>query len=62
MFLPEPERLLYSNILPNYCQHIITPDAVKREVLEETGENYKIDRMLFFHENFFNGLGSLSGL
>lgn len=37
-------------------------DAVKREVLEETGENYKIDRMLFFHENFFNGLGSLSGL
>lgn len=37
-------------------------DAVKREVFEETGENYEIDRMAFFHENFFNGSGTLSGL
>ena len=37
-------------------------DAVKREVFEETGGNYEIDRLLFFHENFFNGSGTLSGL
>lgn len=37
-------------------------DAVKREVLEETGENYEIDKLLFFHENFFTGSGSLGGL
>ncbi|KXT83648.1 Nudix dNTPase [Streptococcus sp. DD11] len=27
--------------------------AVKHEVLEETGQAYKIDRLLFVHENFF---------
>lgn len=37
-------------------------DAVKREVFEETGENYEIDRLLFFHENFFQGSGTLQGL
>jgi len=37
-------------------------DAVKREVFEETGENYEIDRIAFFHENFFNGSGTLSDL
>lgn len=36
-------------------------DAVKREVLEETGEAYEIDRLMFFHENFFTGAGTLSG-
>lgn len=28
-------------------------DAVKREVLEETGINYEIDSLAFIHENFF---------
>lgn len=37
-------------------------DAVKREVLEETGVEYEIDRLVFIHENFFKGSGSLDGL
>jgi len=37
--------------------------AAKREVLEETGCDLAIDRLLFIHENFFNGNGStLNGL
>lgn len=28
-------------------------DAVKREVFEETGIEYEVDRLLFIHENFF---------
>lgn len=28
-------------------------DAVKREVLEETGVAYEVDRLAFIHENFF---------
>ena len=28
-------------------------EAVKREVLEETGINYEVDRLAFVHENFF---------
>lgn len=30
-----------------------TEDAVKREVFEETGIYYEIDRLAFIHENFF---------
>ena len=30
-------------------------EAVKREVLEETGCNLEIERLAFIHENFFNG-------
>ena len=38
-------------------------DAVLREVFEETGIHYEIDRLAVIHENFFNeGSGSLSGL
>ena len=36
-------------------------DAVRREVLEETGVEYEINRMAFIHENFFTGTGSLLG-
>lgn len=37
-------------------------DAVKREVFEETGVNYKIDHLAIIHENFFNeNSGSLKG-
>lgn len=28
-------------------------DAVKREVFEETGVSYEVDRLIFVHENFF---------
>ncbi|GKX66437.1 NUDIX hydrolase [Inconstantimicrobium mannanitabidum] len=37
-------------------------DAVKREVLEETGIEYEVERLVFIHENFFDGTGSLDGL
>ena len=38
-------------------------DAVLREVYEETGVHYEIDRLAIIHENFFNQhSGSLKGL
>jgi ADP-ribose pyrophosphatase YjhB (NUDIX family) len=37
-------------------------DAVRREVFEETGIAYEVDRLAFIHENFFEGSGSLDGL
>jgi ADP-ribose pyrophosphatase YjhB (NUDIX family) len=37
-------------------------DAVRREVFEETGIAYEVDRLVFIHENFFEGSGSLDGL
>ena len=30
-------------------------EAVRREVLEETGLPYEIDRLAFVHENFLRG-------
>lgn len=35
--------------------HESAEDAVCREVLEETGLEYKVDRLAFIHENFFVG-------
>ncbi len=35
-------------------------DAVVREVFEETGEKLEIERLLFIHQNFFNGNSSFS--
>lgn len=37
-------------------------NAVRREVYEETGVHYEVDRLAFIHENFFEGEGSLSNL
>lgn len=38
-------------------------DAVKREVLEETGVSYEIDHLAVIHENFFDeNNGTLAGL
>ena len=38
-------------------------DAVKREVLEETGVEYDVDRLAVIHENFFHeSKGSLKGM
>lgn len=37
-------------------------DAVRREVFEETGVHYEVDRLVFIHENFFGGEGTLPGL
>lgn len=36
-------------------------EAVIREVYEETGVKYEIERLAFIHENFFIGDGSLEG-
>ncbi len=36
-------------------------DAVIREVYEETGIKYEVDRLAFIHENFFKGVGSIEG-
>ena len=38
-------------------------DAVKREVFEETGVHYEVERLAVIHENFFEGDGCiLAGL
>lgn len=37
-------------------------DAILREVYEETGIHYEIDRLAFIHENFFMGDGITEGL
>ena len=38
-------------------------DAVRREVFEETGVHYEVERLAVIHENFFDGNGgSLEGL
>ena len=37
-------------------------EAVTREVFEETGVSYEVDRLVFIHENFFNGNGTTNGL
>lgn len=37
-------------------------EAVVREVFEETGVEYEIDRLAFVHENFFRGNGMTEGL
>lgn len=37
-------------------------DAVKREVFEETGVHYEIERLAVIHENFFVGSSGLKGL
>lgn len=39
-----------------------TEEAVKREVFEETGVEYEIDRLAFIHENFFETDGTLEGM
>lgn len=37
-------------------------EAVVREVYEETGVKYEIDRLVFINENFFDGNGSTEGM
>jgi ADP-ribose pyrophosphatase YjhB (NUDIX family) len=38
--------------------HESAEEAVTREVLEETGIKYEIDRLAFIHENFFKGFNN----
>ncbi len=37
-------------------------DAIVREVYEETGLHYEIDRLAIIHENFFKGSGTIGDL
>lgn len=37
-------------------------EAVKREVFEETGVDYEVDRLAVIHENFFVGSSDLKGV
>lgn len=37
-------------------------EAVKREVFEETGLDYEVDRLAVIHENFFIGTSGLKGV
>lgn len=37
-------------------------EAVIREVYEETGIKYEVERLVFIHENFFQGNGTTSGM
>ncbi len=62
--------LLASNDVSDYYYSVgggvhlgeTSEEAVIREVLEETGVEYEIDRLAFIHENFFRGNGSTAGL
>jgi 8-oxo-dGTP pyrophosphatase MutT (NUDIX family) len=38
--------------------HESAEDAVRREVIEEAGVAYQVDRLAFVHENFFMGIGN----
>ena len=37
-------------------------DAVRREVLEETGVEYEVDHLAVIHENFFTGISGQNGI
>lgn len=63
--------LFAGNIIEDYLYSIgggvhlgeTAEDAVKREVYEETGVHYEIERLAVIHENFFNeNTGTLKGM
>lgn len=57
---PENEDYMYS-IGGGVHMNEKAEDAVLREVFEETGIHYEIDRLAVIHENFFDGSGEALG-
>lgn len=63
IILEENSVLMATNDACDFCYSIgggvhldeSAEEAVRREVLEETGLPYEIDRLAFVHENFFEG-------
>ena len=63
IILEENSVLVATNDARDFCYSIgggvhldeSAEEAVRREVLEETGLPYEIDRLAFVHENFFEG-------
>lgn len=63
IILEENSVLVATNDAYDFCYSIgggvhldeSAEEAVRREVLEETGLPYEIDRLAFVHENFFEG-------
>ena len=63
LFATNDSEKYYYSIGGGVELHETMEDAVKREVLEETGIHYEIDRLAFIHENFFSrNDGMLKGL
>ncbi len=61
IIMKEDKVLMVSNSRADYCYSVggrvkfgeSTEEAVKREVLEETGVSIEVDRLGFIHENYF---------
>ena len=63
LFATNDSEKYYYSIGGGVELHETMEDAVKREVFEETGIHYEIDRLAFIHENFFSrNDGMLKGL
>ncbi len=54
LFATNDSEKYYYSIGGGVELHETMEDAVKREVFEETGIHYEIDRLAFIHENFFS--------
>jgi ADP-ribose pyrophosphatase YjhB (NUDIX family) len=55
LMIKNPKDPYYYAVGGGVHLHECAEDAVKREILEETGLSYEIDRLAFVHENFFKG-------